>query len=336
MDIGHNTRGESPGRTRNTGPASWVPASWAPASWAPGVVLIIAAASLATAAFAGDAALFDSRKQDTPLRNSAVIDPATQDTVEPDADAVRTPREFADQPAPQPLSDAALAQILGYDPATFAPRRPGAFRSPLTKNPATEWNRDANTSGGATYSVKQVLTPEWNIRAGADLTVPPDQTTTYRPGSGLPGAAQSNDPGKGGAWASATVPDVADIELRVDPGLSQNKLGATMKRTIPIGDDYSLTFQNRVSMIDNGLGSLPTSSAVPQVWDSEKAARFNILTTGTSFGAGTSTSTRDGVTHHTLSAEQRVYGPLHINGSITDPGKTSASESVGAKFKIDW
>ncbi|MGE0563110.1 MAG: hypothetical protein AB7O50_01225 [Pseudolabrys sp.] len=239
-------------------------------------------------------------------------------------------------PAPPPLSDDELALALNYDPLTLenaAARK--RVRVPRASAPRAVWKADRNGDGSTRASVSKRLAPDWNIRAGADLTVPGEQATSYRPGGPLPGTGTAD--AQGGFWAAAAVPHVADVRLRVDPGLTQNKFGADLQRTVPIGEDYSVTVQNKVAVTETtSLALLSAGVAGEQIWDTERWLKVNIHTTGTTIGAGTVTSTVDGVTHHTLSADQRVYGPLHVTGSVTDPGRDTFSQSIGARLKLNW
>lgn len=235
-------------------------------------------------------------------------------------------------PAPRPLTDDELARALSYDPATLSAK--ANYRSPLKPAPRATWQGGRQDDGTSHYSVNKPINPEWNLRAGADLTVAGDEVSVYRPGGPPPGSVPGET--QGALWASAAVPDVADVSLRVEPGLTQNKVGADLQRTVPLGENYSVTLQNKVAVTDTtGLVPPPTGTA-PQVWDTERKVRFNVKETGTSIAAGATYSTVDGVTHHDFSADQRIYGPLHVNGTITDPGRGTASQRIGASLKINW
>jgi hypothetical protein len=84
--------------------------------------------------------------------------------------------------------------------------------------------------------------------------------------------------------------------------------------------------------------ALPLSdgTTTSRVWGQENTARVNILATGTTFGAGVSASSTDPLTHNTLSAEQKLYGPLSVSTSIYDVGKEGESRSVSARAKFNW
>ncbi|MGB9259627.1 MAG: hypothetical protein WCB55_05600 [Pseudolabrys sp.] len=47
-------------------------------------------------------------------------------------------------------------------------------------------------------------------------------------------------------------------------------------------------------------------------------------------------ASNDPVTHNTLSAEQKLYGPLQVTTAVTDFGQTSSSKGISAGFKLHW
>ena len=73
-----------------------------------------------------------------------------------------------------------------------------------------------------------------------------------------------------------------------------------------------------------------------QVFDTSKSVKLNIAPTGTTFGAGMTTASNDPVTHNTLSADQKLFGPLHVTTAVTDVGQPSESKSITAGFKLNW
>jgi hypothetical protein len=78
------------------------------------------------------------------------------------------------------------------------------------------------------------------------------------------------------------------------------------------------------------------TTAPAQIWGDEKNVKFNILPTGTTLGAGLTTATNDPITHNTLSADQKLYGPLHVTTAVTDVGQTTVSKSISAGLKFNW
>ena len=86
-------------------------------------------------------------------------------------------------------------------------------------------------------------------------------------------------------------------------------------------------------------GKLPPAAATPTpplVWGNEKAVKFEILPTGTTFGAGISSISTNPVTHNTLSADQKLYGPLHVTTAVTDIGQPTRDKRITAGFKLNW
>jgi hypothetical protein len=152
----------------------------------------------------------------------------------------------------------------------------------------------------------------------------------------------------GSAWASAGVANIGSVDARVDPSGEQGKLGGTLKHSIPFGGRFAVTVQDTYSVTetmaqptgptDMPLRTLPANPAplTPQVFGNEKAVKFNILPTGTTLGAGVTTASNDPVTHNTLSAEQKLYGPLQVTTAVTDFGQTTSNKSITAGFKLHW
>jgi len=154
----------------------------------------------------------------------------------------------------------------------------------------------------------------------------------------------------GAAWASVGMPNVATVDARVDPANDQSKLGTTFKHSIPIGERFSLTLQNSYSVGQSIGAPATTPSAVPlmaapagtaaaptpQIWGNQKAVKFDMLSTGTTFGAGVTTASNVPNPHSTFSTDQTLYGPLHVTAVVNDLGQPSASRSITARFKLNW
>jgi hypothetical protein len=78
------------------------------------------------------------------------------------------------------------------------------------------------------------------------------------------------------------------------------------------------------------------AAPAPQLWGSQKIVKFDVLSTGTAFGAGVTTASNDPNPHNTFSTDQTVYGPLHVTAAVNDLGQPSASRSITARFKLSW
>ena len=189
-----------------------------------------------------------------------------QDHEDPDA-AAETEASDTDVENPEPdwsqLNTDTATLLLG--PAAKA-RQPKA-----SAGSDTSWTSKNKANGAAEMSVKQSLSPFWDTRIGADMTVVgPPQTLTSADllrqkisGDGPP--SQSS----GSAWAAITAPGVGSIwdktaiEARVDPAQEQSKLGTSLSKSLPLGEQYSLTLQNGYNIIQQGIVPVPGIVAHP-------------------------------------------------------------------------
>ena len=244
-----------------------------------------------------------------------------------------------------PEESAILRNALIFDPAALET----PLKKPLRLHGSPEsggYNikRTDRLDGSSTIVVKQPLQTEWENSAGADL---PPSSTGASSAFDRPLSTRANS-GGGSAWASVGVPNVGSVDARVDPSSEQGKLGTTLKQTIPIGGHFAVTLQDTLSVTEN-LGQpmagpdmplmvLPPST-VPmssQVFGNERAMKFNILPTGTTLGAGMTTTSNDPATHNTFSAEQKLYGPLQVTTAVTDFGQTTSNKKISAGFRLNW
>jgi hypothetical protein len=91
----------------------------------------------------------------------------------------------------------------------------------------------------------------WSSKVGVDYTKPAIPAVTFQPEQLLAGAVP--DQSTGVAWATVTAPgmeaplgwDKTSIETRIDPSQEQSKLGTTLSRSVPVGEDVALTWQKR-------------------------------------------------------------------------------------------
>jgi hypothetical protein len=239
-----------------------------------------------------------------------------------------------------------LGNALIFDPTaltTAAPKKP--LRVPGASHAkGFDITRSQKPDGSATVAVKQPLQTDWTNTVGADLG-------PANPGGIIdrPLAATHDGFGSGAAWASIGVPNVGSVDARVDPTNEQGKLGTTLKHSIPFGGRFAVTLQNTYSVTET-LGQQPSSpgdlplmalpppsgAPAPQVFGNEKSVKFNILPTGTTLGAGISSTSSDPVSHNTFSAAQKLYGPLSVTTAVTDFGQTTSKKSITAGFKLHW
>ncbi len=209
----------------------------------------------------------------------------------------------------------------------------------------TTWKSTTKANGAAEMSVKQSLSPFWDARIGADMTVVHQPQTAT--GADLLRQKFSPDSppsqSSGTAWAAITAPGIGSIwdktaiEARVDPAEEQGKLGASLSKSLPLGEQYSLTLQNGYNVIQPGIVPLPGIAAPHQRnYQTEQSAKLSIADTGTSFSAGQSLSSTEDKWLRRIGAEQKLFGGVTLNGSIGETALGISNKSVSAGFKISW
>ena len=280
--------------------------------------------------------------QDAP--ESAIVSP---DPSSSDPDLRPAIADDGQTPAPTAEDNASIDKALAVDPASYLnmPARP--LRLPaLAAGKGLDLSRTDRPDGSGTVVVKKPLASEWDANVGADLGYAADTPYGYDPRNPLRATRNAG----GAAWASVGLPNFASIDARVDPNNEQGRIGTTFKRSLPVGDKFSVSVQSRYSVTESLGQPQPTASdiplriappsdpaaPVPRVWGNENIAKFNILPTGTTLGAGLSSTSTDPVTHNTLSAEQKIYGPLGVTTAVTDVGRVNENKSVTARFKLTW
>jgi hypothetical protein len=273
---------------------------------------------------------------------------------------VTAPAGDADASAQQPLTpeeSALLSRALTFDAAVSsdtlparAPRRP----SPAQPQPLSVQGNQ-NADGSRSVAVKQPFgTGEVDASVGADLNTAATPPATLQPDAPLPGTVDSQ--GSAAVWASIGLPNLASVDMRAASANAQGQVGTTLKHAIPIGDSFSVTMQDRLSATQSygatgadpsaaaglPLMAAPAPAAAPPVLDpapvfgNERSLSVNYKPTGTTLAASSTSASNDPTTHHTLSAEQRLIGPLHVTTAVTDPGEPTASKSITAGFKLQW
>lgn len=216
-------------------------------------------------------------------------------------------------------------------------------RAKAAANNGMNWSTSANANGTSAVKVKQSVSPFWDTRIGADMTVTKEPTTMSEllaekaaNGGNLP---QSS----GSAWAAATAPgagpvwDKTAVEARVDPGAEQSKLGASLTKSLPLSTDYSLTLQNGYSVNQQGTTALPgISGHVTRNYETDQSAKVTITDTGTSIIAGQSLSTTDDKWLRKVGAEQKLFDNVTVSGSVGETPQGVINKSLTAGFKKSW
>jgi hypothetical protein len=233
---------------------------------------------------------------------------------------------------------------LNVDAATLATRPISNSRSPqAAAGGDTSWSSKNNANGSAGVSVKQPLSPFWDTRIGADMTMARQPSTMSELLAEKVANGGNAPQSSGTAWAAITAPGVGSIwdktavEARVDPGQESSKLGTSLSKSLPLGDQYSLTLQNGYNVTQQGILPVPGVVARPtRNYETEQSARLSIADTGTSLVAGQTLSSTDDKWLRKVGAEQKLFDGVSISGSIGETPLGTTSKSLTAGFKRSW
>jgi hypothetical protein len=208
---------------------------------------------------------------------------------------------------------------------------------------AMNWSANNKGSGASAVSVKQSVSPFWDARVGADMTVTSQPTTMSELLAEKTANGGSLPQSGGTAWASITAPgagaiwDKTAVDARVDPAQDQSKLGTTIVKSVPLSDQYSLTLQNGYNVTEQGALPVPGVSVRPsRSYQTDQSAKLSIGDTGTSLVAGQTLSSNDDKWLRKVGAEQKVFDGVSISGSIGETAQGTTSKSISAGFKHSW
>jgi hypothetical protein len=207
-----------------------------------------------------------------------------------------------------------------------------------------DWSNRNQGNGSSAVSVKQSVTPFWDARVGADMTVAREPATM----SELLAEKTANGgnlPQSGGtAWAAVTAPgagsvwDRTAVEARINPNTDQSKLGTSISKQVPLGDQTALTLSNGANVTQQGgVMPLPGYTTRPtRTYETEQSAKVELTDTGTSISAGQTLSTNDDKWLRKVAAEQKLFGGVTVSGSIGETAQGATSKSISAGFKKSW
>jgi hypothetical protein len=179
----------------------------------------------------------------------------------------------------------------------------------------------------------------WSSKAGIDYRKPSFPAAEFQPGTLTGGALPDQSTGVG--WATVTAPgvdsplgwDQTSIETRVDPSQQQSKVGTTLSRSVPVGENVTATLQNGLAV----SSPLPNATTHNHGWTSNQSLRFNVVPTDTSVSLGANISSTDEKWLPSLSAEQKLFGgPFSVTGSVSETPTGETSKSLTAGFKRQW
>jgi hypothetical protein len=232
---------------------------------------------------------------------------------------------------------------LNVDASTLTDRPAKAFAPKAGAGSDAAWSSSNKPNGGAAVTVKQAVSPFWDTRVGADMTVVREPTTMSELLSERLANGGSAPQSSGTAWAAATAPglgpiwDKTAIEARIDAAQDQSRLGTSLSKSLPLNEQYSLTLQNGYNLTQQGAVPVPGIVAHPsRNLQTEQSARLSVTDTGTSFIAGQTLSSTDDKWLRKIGAEQKLFGGVSITGSIGETPLGVTNKSVTAGFKRSW
>jgi hypothetical protein len=291
-----------------------------------------------------------------PVPANAQAVPAAEDADAPATEAAKT--DAAADPDDADIKDLELdwsqLNVDAYTLMTTSPASKARVAPQIGSSSEMSWS-SKDKPNGAAVSVKQPISPFWDARIGADMTVTRQPTTMSELLSDKVANGGSEPQSGGTAWAAVTAPGVGSIwdktaiEARVDPSQDQSKFGTFVSKSLPLSEQYSLTLQNGYNVIQQGHSSLPCadcvnlSAPVPGLagrttrnYETEQSARLSIGDTGTSFSAGQTLSSSDDRWLRKIGAEQKLFGGVSISGAISETPLGASSKSLTAGFKQSW
>nr|WP_249790663.1 hypothetical protein [Bradyrhizobium sp. SRL28] len=280
------------------------------------------------------------------LAAAAQTPPADDDPDTPEAEETEAAPDVNDVDIMKDIDVSKLDwSLLNVDASTLTFQAPkGGSSSKAAASVDAAWSANERANGTSAVSIKQSITPFWDTRIGADMTVARQGTATTSEqlseklanGGSLP---QSS----GTAWAAITAPGVASIwdktsvEARVDPGSEQSRLGTSLSKSLPLSEQYSVTLKNDYNLIQQGIVPVPGIVSHPaRSYETDQSARLSITDTGTSLIAGQTLSTSDDKWLRKVGAEQKLFDGVTISGSIGETPSGAASKSLTAGFKRSW
>ena len=233
---------------------------------------------------------------------------------------------------------------LNVDASTLTPAPASKARSAPQAGASSEMSWSSNDKpNGAAVSVKQPLSPFWDTRIGADMTVTRQPQTMSELLSEKVANGGNQPQSSGTAWAAVSAPgvgaiwDKTAIEARVDPSQDQSKLGTSLSKSLPLSEQYSLTLQNGYNVIQQGIVPVPGIAARPlRTYGTEQSAKLSIADTGTSVSAGQTLSSTDDKWLRKVGAEQKLFDGVSISGSIGETPLGVINKSLTAGFKRSW
>lgn len=200
---------------------------------------------------------------------------------------------------------------------------------------ATFSSRKDNKDGSSSLTFGTRIPSAVETKVGVDLGMAAPTDVEIDPAKVM---EKPNDRGAGAGWASLAVPSIpfgfskAKVDARVDPTQDQSNFGLAVSR--PVGGGLLMTLQNSYAVNRNATPITPGIQA--HSVETGRTLRFDVLSTATAFSAGTKSSTLDEKSLRTISAEQKIVGPLSVTGSVSETPTGILDKTLKAGFKKTW
>ena len=244
-----------------------------------------------------------------------------------------------------PIVIVGLALVAGTSVASAGENKPAGDSAP------TFGSRTERSDGSAALTIGRRLPTEWETKVGTDVSLAASESAVASD-SLLRGTAP--DRSSGAIWGNLTMSglrplgfDKTSVDARLDAGKDEGRVGATLSRSLPIDESFSVTLQNSYSVtqpLASGAAGTPAVSSITPpstagnapLWAADETVRLNLHPSGTTFSAGAGSSTLDSQWHNKLSVEQTLFGPLRLTTSVEDAGTPTTKKSITAGFKRVW
>lgn len=196
---------------------------------------------------------------------------------------------------------------------------------------------DNGSASSVTYDARLPALVETKVGVDFGVTSPP--AVARLPESYLAAPGNGNT---GSAWANFAVPasplgiDQAALDARLNSADDTGKVGVALSRKVPINESLWLTLRNSYGVTSTLAAAEPAPGISTQNWETSRSLRVELPRSKTAFSAGEQLSTMDEKWLRKFSAEQNIYGPLSISGTIAEMPEGGLDKIVKAGFKKTW
>jgi hypothetical protein len=216
-------------------------------------------------------------------------------------------------------------------------------KKPLNQDSTFYSRKDNITDGSSSVTYGTRLRTSFETKVGVDVGLPSSRIAPDPDKLINRGASNGNS---GSAWATLSMPTgplgiETSSNARLDSAQDEGKLGLGLSRKLPINEDLQMKLKNDYG-VTNSLpaaaspGAQSAAGSIGQTWETRRAVELDLLSSDTSITAGQHMTSGEEKWLRTLSAEQKIYGPLSITGGIAETSSGTLDKSIKAGFKKTW